>query len=76
MNIKKICIAIFAVAIALTMTSCDEGSSSTAGDNYDYHDAAGNGYNDEDVNWSGGGKGDKSKSWDQAVNDWNREHGY
>lgn len=43
---------------------------------YDYHDAGGNGYNDEDVNWDGGGKGDKSKSWDQAVDDWNAANGY
>ena len=79
MNIKRLLkaiaiISIFALYGAFAMGSGD--SSSGGSGQYDYHDAAGNGYNDDDVNWDGGGKGGKSKSWDQAVGDWNRENGY
>ncbi len=69
-------VSVLALYGVLAIGSDDSSSSNTGGDNYDYHDAAGNGYNDDDVNWDGGGKGNKSKSWDQAVDDWNRANGY
>ena len=70
-KIKKLTIIMIA-ACTVFLASCD-GSSGSDGDDYDYHDAAGNGYNDEDVDWNGGG--DDGIGWDQAVNDWDRDHG-
>lgn len=76
MKRKAIIVLMAICALAsFSFTGCDGGDSNSS-KSYQYHDAAGNGYNDDDVNWNGGGKGDKSKSWDQAVGDYNRENGY
>ena len=62
--------AVLAVYGTLAMGSGRDSSGSTT--NYDYHDAAGNGYNDDDVDWDNDGDG---IGWDQAVDDWNRTNG-
>lgn len=76
---KKLLAKVIAVAMAASigcvLASCDVSTSSeySEGDDYDYHDAAGNGYNDDDVDWDNDGDG--GIGWDKAVNDWDREHG-
>lgn len=73
-NFKKFAVILIA-ACSVFLISCDESSSGGYEDteDYDYYDAAGNGYNDEDVDWDNDGNG--GIGWDQAVGDWNREHG-
>ena len=60
------------------LTGCDSGSSggTADGSSYDYYDSKGNGYNDEDVDWSGKDKSGNKKDWADAVNDWNSANGY
>ena len=72
---KKTFLAILFIGLSvLCMTGCDGSSSSST--SYDYYDSKGNGYNDEDVDWSGKDKSGSKKGWDEAVDDWNRANGY
>lgn len=68
---KKAILALFGLVVMVGgLTACD--GSSSGDDDYDYHDAAGNGYNDDDVDWEA--DGGEARGWDEAVNDYNREH--
>lgn len=75
-HIRTILLLAAALLLLGSAAACGGGDSSSSSKSYDYYDNKGNGYNDEDVNWDGGGKGNKSKGWDDAVNDWNRANGY
>jgi len=71
-RISKIGVILLLALTAVFAAGCDDSGTGS----YDYYDRSGKGYNDDDVNWDGGGKGDKQKGWDDAVNDWNRANGY
>lgn len=70
---KGIIVCLSTIVLVGCLTACD-GSSSGYDTNggYDYYDDAGNGYNDEDVDWDA--DGGEAHGWDEAVNDYNRQN--
>lgn len=61
---KKLFASLFLICCTLSVCALSGCSGESGGyeddDDYDYYDAAGNGFNDEDVDWDADGDGGRS----------------